>query len=181
MNDLHSDTDPTAQDLVDIAVEQWRRERPDLDLSAMGTLARFVRIGVLGGRLVDQTFAAEGLDRAAFNALAALRRSGEPFALAPSQLADAQLTSRGGMTKVVDRLEARGLVRRQSNDGDRRSLLVVLTPEGRALADELVTRHTATEAALLGSLTASERESFDAVLRKLHAIATEAAAGGTAR
>lgn len=47
-----------------------------------------------------------------------------------SELADSVLLSRSGITRLVDRLERDGYVRRESCPGDRRSLWAVLTPEG---------------------------------------------------
>jgi DNA-binding MarR family transcriptional regulator len=52
------------------------------------------------------------------------------------ELASACHTSRSGLTRLVDRIEARGLVRREAIPGDRRSFLVVLTDSGaQALAE----------------------------------------------
>ena len=49
-------------------------------------------------------------------------------------LADAVLLSRSGLTRLVDRIEAAGLVARATVPGDRRSLYVHLTPAGSRLA-----------------------------------------------
>lgn len=164
--DVESDADETA-DVVDVAVAKWRIERPDLDVAAMGPMARLARLGVLGGKLVDQVFADAGLDRGEFNVLAALRRSGAPYRLTPSQLAEAELTTRGGMTKRIDRLEARGLVERLAHGADRRSLLVALTADGVTLADEVVARHSRNQSRLLAGLTEAEVETLDGLLRVL--------------
>lgn len=163
----HIETGDPPGDFADIAVAQWRAERPDLDFSAMGPLIRLARLGLVGGRLVDSVFADAGLDRGEFNVLAALRRSGAPYRLAPSQLAAAELTSRGGMTKRIDRLEARGFTERIAHRTDRRSVLIGLTPEGLRLTDDVVARHAANEARLLAGLTPTEIKTFDVVLRKL--------------
>lgn len=160
-------------DFADIAVAQWQRERPDLDFSAMAPLARFGRIGVIGGRAVDAVFAAHDIDRGEFDVLASLRRGGEPFALTPSRLADVLLVSRAGMTKRVDRLARRGLVVRKSQAHDRRSHLIALTDAGRALVDDVVAEHTVNESRLLQVLAPDEREAFDAVLRKLLHVLSE--------
>jgi len=55
----------------------------------------------------------------------------------PSQLMHAVGTDTAGMTKLLDRLEAKGLVRRRPNPGDRRSVLVEPTERGLALAPQL--------------------------------------------
>lgn len=158
-------------DFADHAVAQWSRERPELDFAAMAPLARFARLGLIGGRLVDATFARHGLDRGEFDVLASLRRNGAPFEMTPSRLAAVLLVSRGGMTKRIDRLEARGLVRRVGRPEDRRSLHISLTEQGIRLIDALVAEHVANESRLLAVLEPAELEHFDAVLRKLLAVA----------
>lgn len=154
-------------DSADRAVAQWQVERPDLDFSAMAPLIRLAQLGHLGGQRIDAVFAQAGLDRGEFNVLAALRRNGVPYQLTPSQLADAELTSRGGMTKRIDRLERRGLVERLNNSADRRSLLVALTDDGRRLTDELIAAHSANESRLIAVLSPDELAALDNAVRKL--------------
>jgi DNA-binding MarR family transcriptional regulator len=162
-----ADSSETRPDFADVAVAQWERERPDLDFAAMGTLARFARLYIAGSRQVEAVFAAHGLDRGEFDVLASLRRSGAPHELPPSQLADILLITRAGMTKRIDRLEARGLVTRRADPEDRRSLRIGLTPEGLALVDAAVADHAANENRVLSLLTDAEARAFDATLRKL--------------
>src|SRR5438105_12206619 len=50
--------------------------------------------------------------------------------LSMTELASAVLLSKSGLTRLVDRIEEAGLVQRASAPGDRRSLLIVLTPSG---------------------------------------------------
>lgn len=65
-----------------------------------------------------------------YSALRILDRAGEPYQLSPSRMAELLVRTTGGMTKIVDRLERRGLVERIRADGDRRSVLVALTAQG---------------------------------------------------
>ena len=55
-----------------------------------------------------------------------------PDGVRMNELAERILYSKSGFTRVVDRMEAAGLVRRAVPPNDRRSVLVVLTDEGRA-------------------------------------------------
>ena len=73
--------------------------------------------------------------------LAALRRSGEPYRLTPTKLAEEALISTAGMTNRLDRLEQAGLVERLPDPDDRRGVLVELTGEGRELVDSAVDAH----------------------------------------
>ena len=54
-----------------------------------------------------------------------------PDGLRMNELAERILYSKSGFTRVVDRLEEAGLVQRVRPENDRRSILVVLTDEGR--------------------------------------------------
>lgn len=155
------------EDDADRAVAQWQLQRPDLDFTAMGPLARLARLAMDGGRLVDRVFEDQQLDRVDFNILAALRRKGSPFRLRPSELADALLTARGTITKHIDRLETAGLVERIANESDRRSLDIGLTPAGLTCIDDLVVTHVQNEARLLTVLSPAELATFDRTLRTL--------------
>jgi DNA-binding MarR family transcriptional regulator len=41
------------------------------------------------------------------------------------------------MTRLLDRLEGKGLIRRRNHPGDRRSIVIALTGQGRALVPHL--------------------------------------------
>jgi DNA-binding MarR family transcriptional regulator len=78
----------------------------------------------------------QGLPIAFFDVLAQLSRAGGRLRM--SELADAVLLSRSGVTRLVDRMVRAGLVRREECPEDRRALYSTLTPEGeRALAQAL--------------------------------------------
>src|SRR5213083_1271734 len=64
-----------------------------------------------------------------------------PDGLRMNQLAERILYSKSGFTRVVDRLEEAGLVRRVRPESDRRSILVVLTDKGRAMIDQARHHH----------------------------------------
>jgi DNA-binding MarR family transcriptional regulator len=58
-----------------------------------------------------------------------------PEGLRMNELADRILYSKSGFTRVIDRMDDAGLVRRERPENDRRSILVVLTGEGRAMLE----------------------------------------------
>ena len=55
----------------------------------------------------------------------------------PSQLMEAVGTDTAGMSKLLDRLEVKGLIERRPNPSDRRSVMIELTERGLALVPEL--------------------------------------------
>ena len=154
-------------DEIDGLMAQWKRERPDLDSDIMATFGRFSRIAAYASKAIDATLEKWGLQTGEFDVLAALRRSGAPFTLAPSQLTRAMMLSPSGMTSRLDRLERIGLIERKTTPDDRRSLLVVLTSAGLKLVDEAVTAHVENETGLLRALSPSERKGLDQALRVL--------------
>jgi len=58
-----------------------------------------------------------------------------------SKICEEMVADNSNLTRLVDRLEARGLVRRAADARDRRVTLVQLTAEGQALINELRPRH----------------------------------------
>jgi DNA-binding MarR family transcriptional regulator len=57
------------------------------------------------------------------------------------ELEQRSLFTRSGLTRLVDRIEAAGLVTRESVPGDRRGVRVVLTAEGRRRHDTAFADH----------------------------------------
>ncbi|MFP5320552.1 MAG: MarR family winged helix-turn-helix transcriptional regulator [Acidimicrobiia bacterium] len=155
------------RDPVDELIEQWRRERPDLDLAPMATIGRMGRVMARLGASIEACFARHGLTTGDFDVLAALRRAGAPHVLRPTDLARQLMLSPAGMTNRLDRLEAAGMVERRPDPDDRRSWLITLSAKGLEVVDAAVTEHVANEAALLEPLTASQRKALDAALRAL--------------
>ncbi len=136
------------RDSVDHILDQWRRERPDLDLSAMGVFGRVAQVArVVEGR-VEEVLNRHGLRSGDFDVLAALRRSGPPYTLIPSELSDMVMMSRAGMTSRLDRLEAAGLVERSLDPADRRSFKITLSEKGHEVIDATLTDHAANLARL---------------------------------
>src|SRR5687768_6871052 len=105
-------------DHVDQLIEQWRKERPDLTLVPMAIFGRLGRLYALATRSIEAVVREHGLDIGEFDVLAALRRSGPPFAMTPSALSRTLMLSPSGMTNRLDRLESAGLVERRANPDD---------------------------------------------------------------
>ncbi|TVT53203.1 MarR family transcriptional regulator [Amycolatopsis rhizosphaerae] len=154
-------------DHVDRVLEQWGKQRPDLDASPMGVIGRLRRLTRLIDAELVRTFAVHGLDEPSFDVLATLRRNDPPHRLTPKQLMRSTMITSGGVSQRLARLEGRGLVRRTPNEADGRGVLVELTEEGRALIDRALPDHVANEHRLLGALDESERAELSDRLRVL--------------
>jgi DNA-binding MarR family transcriptional regulator len=154
-------------DAVDAILDQWRRERPDLDVSAMGTIGRIKRCAALLQRELERCFAEFGMTRWEFDVLATLRRSGAPYCLAPTALFSSLMISSGTMTHRLKGLESRGFVKRVASREDARSMLVQLTPAGLKLIDRAVEAHVTNEQRLLASIKSADLAALDARLALL--------------
>ncbi|MGV9345602.1 MarR family winged helix-turn-helix transcriptional regulator [Streptomyces spiralis] len=142
----------------------WRRERPDIDITPQGVIGRLHR---LADRLTAElclVYGRYGLGEGEFDVLCALRRAGEPFERAPGELAAHTMVTTGAMTKRIDRLERAGLVTRRRSDDDQRGRIVALTGPGRELIDRAFTDHMRNERRLLDLLTSTEAETLEALL-----------------
>jgi DNA-binding MarR family transcriptional regulator len=91
-------------------------------------------------------------------------REGVPL----SQICNEILADNSNLTRLVDRLEARGLVRRAPDPRDRRVTLVQLTDEGAALIGELRPRHRAYVEERMSHLSAEELTAFHKAMATLY-------------
>lgn len=156
------------QDRAQIAVDQWRRERPDLDTLAMALLGRLGEVSQVVNRdYLMPLFAEHGLQSGEFDVLATLRRSGAPYALTPTALYESAMISSGGMTSRIDRLEKHGLIERQKHPTDRRGVLVALTSAGFALIDGMLAAHVDNQLRVLSGLHKDEQQQLYTLLGKL--------------
>lgn len=154
-------------DAIDQLVEQWNRERPDLDVSPTHVLQRITRLYLLQSASFAEVFGRFGITFGEYEVLAALTRSGPPHRLKPGELVGALVLSSGAVTNRIDRVEAAGLVERLPDPDDRRGTLVALTARGRAVVDEALRAHLANEERLLSGLSGGDREQLTQLLRKL--------------
>jgi DNA-binding MarR family transcriptional regulator len=155
-----------SSDHVDRIQQEWRRERPDVDVGPQGVIGRLHR---LAGLLTDElavVYREHGLGEGDFDVLAALRRAGAPYERAPGELADFTMVTTGAMTKRVDRLERAGLVTRRPSERDGRGRVVALTAAGRALIDRAFRAHMANERRLLDVLDPDEADLLEGLLRR---------------
>ncbi|WP_402468315.1 MarR family winged helix-turn-helix transcriptional regulator [Isoptericola aurantiacus] len=145
---------------------EWRRERPDLDVSPQGVVGRLHRLaGYLTEELVT-VYERHGLGEGEFDVLATLRRTGAPYERAPGELAAHTMVTTGAMTKRIDRLVAAGLVERRAAQGDGRRRIVALTPAGLSAIDAAFTDHMANEHRLVGQIPAQDRAALERILAR---------------
>ena len=155
------------RDGVDLILEQWRRERPELDPAPIGVVGRISRLARELEQRLEPVYRAQGLEPGWHDVLATLRRTGPPYQLRPTEFTDALMLTSSGTTKRLDRLEQAGLIARSPDPQDRRAILITLTDAGRELIDAATDAHLANERSLLGALSEAEQRRLADLLRKL--------------
>jgi DNA-binding MarR family transcriptional regulator len=158
---------PTERDYVDQMLEEWARERPDLDLAPLGIIGRVSRVSRAFDREIAKRLKSEGMTSWAFYVLAALARSGRPYQMTPTDLYRSLLVSSGVMTNRIARLERLGLVKRVPDPTDGRGILVALTEKGKRAVNIAIEHHNQNERRMLSPLSPAECEAVASALRKL--------------
>jgi DNA-binding MarR family transcriptional regulator len=155
------------RDGVDEILDQWARERPDLDASPIGVVGRISRLARELEARLEPVYREQGLEPGWYDVLATLRRAGPPYRLRPTEFSGQLMLTSSGTTKRLDRLERAGLITRGPDPADRRAILITLTDQGRRLIDRASEAHLANEQRLLSVLTDAERRRLADLLRKL--------------
>jgi MarR family 2-MHQ and catechol resistance regulon transcriptional repressor len=112
----------------------------------------------------DRSIARFGMVASEFGVLEALLHRGP---LPAKQLGEKVLLSSGSMTAAIDRLAARGLVRRDDDARDRRACIVHLTAAGRRMIERAFAQHREEMEAALEVLAVEERRALLPLLRRL--------------
>jgi MarR family 2-MHQ and catechol resistance regulon transcriptional repressor len=108
-----------------------------------------------------------GLTMPQFDVIATL---GNTAGMMMSQLAEKTLVTKGTLTGIVDRLEQKGLVRREVPPDNRRCFIVMLTPEGEQLFEDIFPTHIEYLKQRLSGLSETEMEHLQSSLQQLRQL-----------
>ncbi|GAA2208595.1 MarR family transcriptional regulator [Nonomuraea monospora] len=147
----------------------------DSRLTAIGLLTE-VHSGLMNR--FQPVLSAAGLSEIDFETVIRLARSPQQR-LRMSDLAAQTELSTSGVTRVVDRLEREGLVRREACASDRRASYAALTDAGRERLESVLPDHLRDiEECFTGLLGAGELEAFLKSLRKIRDVVRPCATAG---
>src|SRR5687767_2929899 len=158
---------PAEKDAVDVALEVWGRELPDLDLETEGIVERIDKLDRYVESAMQDTLEAFDLSHGEWKLMAHLRWGGPPYRGKPGKLAERLGLSSGAMTNRLDNLERRKLLRRVDDPDDRRAVFVELTDKGNALWNKAVGVQAEKEAIIDAALEPREKQELNDLLRKL--------------
>lgn len=127
-------------------------------------------------RHVEADVARHGLTIAEFGILEVLYHKG---VLRLGEIQQKLLVTSGGITYLVDRLAAKGLVERRDCPEDRRVRYAALTAEGEALIRRIFPQHARVVAEALSGLGAQEQVEATALLKTLGLAAADLPGAGS--
>ena len=122
---------------------------------SLGALVGMVRSEIV--RAIESDLAAQGADLK-FTQFHVLKRLATCGAMTATELARSVDLDGGAMTRQLDQLEAKGYLRRQPHEQDRRALRIDLTEAGVALWKHLHESNLATLERAQKGLTQDERD-----------------------
>jgi DNA-binding MarR family transcriptional regulator len=169
------------QDSIDRLLAEWRKARPEIDLSPVAVIGRLRRVRFLIDQELEELFQSYGLSNPGFAVLSALARA--PGNRRTQRELGAKLGLTAGTVSVrIDRLGDLGLVEREPDPVDRRGTIVHLTAAGAGLFEACAPAHLANQERLLSSLSHREQATLARLLRKLLlAFEGDSAEGGGSR
>lgn len=121
----------------------------------------------IAGR-IERRLEPTGLSLPKLQMLTHLVEAGEPLPL--GQLAGRSACAKSNVTQLVDRLEADGLVRREPDPEDRRSVRAVITEDGLRAYEAAARAQSEVEAELLASLSPDEQQHLAALLEHFREV-----------
>lgn len=133
--------------------------------AARDAVTTLIRTADAVRRSLERTFAPFGVTGQQYNVLRILRGAGK--ALPTMEVAERMLDRTPAVTGLLDRLEAKGLVRRERSERDRRVWLCSITGEGRRLLGEMESPVREANANAMRGATTAEMETVTAVLDRI--------------
>ena len=142
---------------------------PELDPSACEAYLNLLRAGDEAYRRSEAFFSEHGMTPGRFTVLMLLydKLAGVSLERTPAELAEKAGVARATMTGLVDTLERDGLVTRKHDSGDRRMMLIHLTPKGQAALEAVLPGHFKQMAAQMAPLNEHERKTLVRLLNKV--------------
>ena len=154
------------EDAVCRAAKSVGQQYPGEDLAAIEVSVTFLRTQAKLARSMDEHFRRFGLTSAKFDLLLVLHKSHEQR-LTMWEIGEKLSVTRTNVTGLVDGLQRDNLVQRLAHPEDRRSLFVLLQPQGEALLHSVLPETWRWMSDLLDSFSMGEKTEMLRLLHKL--------------
>ena len=143
----------------DDSLQRAAARHPAVDTGAVGLYAGFSRLRDRLAELEEDFLTTHGITPGRFTVLRYLTEE-DAECLKPSDLASKSGVTRATITGLLDTLERDDLIRRQSDQADRRVTRVSATPNGRALIQKLMPEYLSMISTVAEKLSGPERDAF---------------------
>ena len=134
------------------------------DVSLLPVLRRLTECYLQVDRTTTRQIEATGLTHPQFDVLVTL---GDTDGLSCKALGEQTFITKGTLTSILDRLEAKGLVVRSRGVTDTRQIFCKLTPDGQALYQRIFLPFVESIRPRIGVLSAAEQDELIVLLQKL--------------
>lgn len=157
--------------MIEAFVENWAKERPDVDTSAKGVVyaIHFAQKALLQN--AEKALREFGIRFGEYQLLACMRRDGAPYSKTPGDLSRLLGLTSGGVSQILRKLDDKGLVTRDPLESDQRQVIVTLTSKGLALVEQAFEKITERENVAMSSVSEEQkqqlRESLEILLSRL--------------
>lgn len=139
-----------------LIAQELRQTRPFRSKGQEATLT-LLRTASVVKRALERVVEPAGLSLASYNALRIIRGAGQE-GIATLCVRDRMIEEGSTITRLVDKLEAGGLIRRERGEPDRRQVLCHVTAKGRQLLDGLDPKVDAADVAVMEALGSGQQE-----------------------
>lgn len=153
--------------------EEIRQTRPFRSLEAEAFL-NILRTADVLGREFERMLKPYGLTSTQYNVLRILCGSGDMGATC-SEISERMITEAPDMTRLLDRLEQRGLISRERGKNDRRVVRTRITESGQKLVDEL---DEPVDKLHLRQFQGTSQQELPRIIRDMEAVRTRGGQGG---
>jgi len=155
------------KDSIDRFVEGAVLLFPTLEPEVEAAVDRIMKITKYLDRLTERTVGIFGINTGEFRLLLLMHRQAPGTRMSAGALAERLNLSSSAMTNRLDRLEERGLIARERDPDDRRSVLVSVTPHGEDVVGQAVQQQAKKESDFLDALKPEEQRRLNTFLRSL--------------
>jgi len=154
-------------DVIDQLVMEWKKERPNLDVSAMHVVGRLIKLGKILEKSAGAALKESDIYYTDLDVLATIRRSGKPYELTPKELMQSVLITSGAMTALLDRLTKLDLIYRAPDEKDGRIKRAGLTKKGKKIIDKAIEKRFEEATASIAVLSKKNKSDLAVLLKKL--------------
>lgn len=144
----------------------------DTEISSIQLVSMLSKTADLVQEIFDKFYKKFKLSKTQFSALYRIYLTGDE-GITLSTLGEQMLVTKANITSLIDRMVARGLVKRIINENDRRSIKAKITKDGRRIMEDVLPNSQVFSSEILNCLTKQEKKDFYELLSKVYKELTE--------